>query len=111
MPFLERKIQLVCPERQHHSGQRCEANCLQCSEPVCSKCVISGPHKEHKVEELTKTHKNIKQKIEKDTGELKANIIPKYQKKNAEIENFMSKTKSEFDDIKIESRKLRKLWH
>ena len=111
VPFLNRKIQLVCPECQHHPGQRCEANCLQCSEPVCFKCVISGPHKGHEVEELTKTHENIKQKIEKDTVEIKAKIIPEYQRKNAEIEKSMSKTKSQFDQIKTESEKLRKLWH
>ena len=111
VPFLDRKIQLVCPECQHHPGQRCEANCLQCSEPVCFKCVISGPHKGHEVEELTKTHENIKQKIEKDTVEIKAKIIPEYQRKNAEIEKSMSKTKSQFDQIKTESEKLRKLWH
>nr|XP_022312161.1 tripartite motif-containing protein 3-like [Crassostrea virginica] len=111
VPFLDRKIQLVCPECQLHPGQRCEANCLQCSEPVCFKCVISGPHKGHEVEELTKTHEYIKQKIEKDTVEIKAKIIPEYQRKNAEIENSMSKTKSQFDQIKTESEKLRKLWH
>ena len=111
VPFLDRKIQLVCPECQHHSGQRCEAHCLQCSEPVCLKCIISGPHKGHEVEELTKNHENIKQKIEKDKEEIKAKLLPKYQRKYAEIENSMSKTRSKFDDIKIESEKLRKLWH
>ena len=60
VPFLDRKIQLVCPECQHHPGQRCEANCLQCSEPVCFRCVISGPHKRHEIEELTKTYDDIK---------------------------------------------------
>ena len=73
--------------------------------------MISGPHKGHEVEELTKTHQNIIQKIEKDTGETKDKIIPKYQRKNAEIENSMSKTKTQFDEIKTESEKLRKLWH
>ena len=60
VPFLDRKIQLECPECHHHPGQRCGANCLKCSEPVCFKSVISGPHKGHEVEELTKTHENLK---------------------------------------------------
>ena len=104
MPFLDRKIQLVCPECQHHPGQRCEANCLQCSEPVCFRCVILGPHKRHEIEELTKTYDDIKKKIEKDKEEIKTKIIPEYRRKQAEIENSMSTTKTQFDDIKIESR-------
>ena len=73
----------MCPECQHHPGKRYEANCLQCSEPVCFQWVISGLHKGHEVEELTKTHEIIKQKVEKDTGEIKAKIFPKYHRKNA----------------------------
>ena len=111
VPFLDRKIQLVCPECQHHPGQRCEANCLQCSEPVCFRCVISGPHKRHEIEELTKTYDDIKKKIEKDKEEIKNKSIPEYQRKHAELENSMSRTKTMYDDIKTESEKLRKLWH
>ena len=111
VPFLDRKIQLVCPECQHHPGQRCEANCLQCSEPVCLKCIISGPHKEHEVEELTKAYENKKQRIAEDTEEIKTALIPKCQRKTDDIENRMSMTKTQFDDIKKESKKLRQLWH
>ena len=67
-------------ECQHHPGQRCEANYLQCNEPICFKCYISGPYQEHKVEELPKTHENLKKKIEKDNQEIKDYIIVKYQR-------------------------------
>ena len=105
VPFLDRKIQLVCLECKHHPGQRCEGTCLQCSKPVCLKCIITGPHKGHETEELTKTQENLKQKIEKDKEEIKAKIIPKYQRKNNEIEGSISVTKTQFDDEKIGIKK------
>ena len=82
VPFLDRKIQLVCPECQHHPGQRCEANCLQCSEPVCLKCIISGPHKEHEFEELTKAYENKKQRIAEDTEEIENRPHSEMSEKN-----------------------------
>ena len=62
--------------------------------------VTNRPISSVTVEKLTKTSENIKQKIEKDKEEMKAKLIPKYQRKYAEIENSMSKTRSKFDEIK-----------
>nr|XP_022303445.1 uncharacterized protein LOC111111012 [Crassostrea virginica] len=111
VPFLDRKIQVVFPECQEHSGQRCEVNCKDCNKPVCVKCIVSGTHKGHDVEELTETHENKIRKIKSDTEEMKAKLIPKYQKEDVEIGKDISKTKSKIDDLGKESKKLRKLWH
>ena len=75
------------------------------------KCIASGPHKGHDVEELTETHENKIRKIKSDTQEIKANLIPKYQKEDHKIGNTISKTRSKINDIEKESKKLRKLWH
>ncbi|XP_078328004.1 uncharacterized protein LOC144623463 [Crassostrea virginica] len=111
VPFLERKIQLVFPECREHSGQRCEVNCIKCKSPVCVKCIGLGPHKGHDVEELTKTHEKKIRKIKSDMKEIKAKIIPKYQKEDHKIGNTISKTKSKIEDLEKKSKKLRKLWH
>nr|XP_022311816.1 tripartite motif-containing protein 3-like [Crassostrea virginica] len=111
VPFLERKIQLVFPECREHTGQRCELNCKKCNTPVCVKCIASGPHKGHDVEELTETHENKVRKIKSDTEELKAKIIPKYQNEDQKIGNAIKKTKSKIEDLGKKSKKLRKLWH
>ncbi|XP_078330162.1 uncharacterized protein LOC111116726 isoform X1 [Crassostrea virginica] len=111
VPFLERKIQLVFPECREHTGQRCELNCKKCNTPVCVKCIASGPHKGHDVEELTETHEKKIRKIKSDTEELKAKIIPKYKKEDHKIGNSISKTKSKIEDLGKESKKLRKIWH
>ncbi|XP_022311816.2 uncharacterized protein LOC111117043 [Crassostrea virginica] len=111
VPFLERIIQLVFPECRDHTGQRCELNCKKCNTPVCVKCIASGPHKGHDVEELTETHENKVRKIKSDTEELKAKIIPKYQNEDQKIGNAIIKTKSKIEDLGKKSKKLRKLWH
>nr|XP_022308977.1 E3 ubiquitin-protein ligase Midline-1-like [Crassostrea virginica]XP_022308978.1 E3 ubiquitin-protein ligase Midline-1-like [Crassostrea virginica] len=110
-PFLDRKTKLVLPACQEHSGQRCEVNCKECNTPVCLKCIVSGTHKGHDVEELTETHENKILKIKSDTEEIQAKLIPKYQKEDIEIGKKISKTKSKTDDLGKESRKLRTHWH
>ncbi|XP_078328805.1 uncharacterized protein LOC144623839 isoform X2 [Crassostrea virginica] len=111
VPFLHKQAQLVFSACQEHIGQRCEVNCKECNKPVCLKCIVSGTHKGHDVEELTETHENKIQKIKFDTEEIKAKLIPKYQNEDVEIGNKISKTKSKVDDLGNESKKLRKLWH
>ncbi|XP_078330173.1 uncharacterized protein LOC144624380 [Crassostrea virginica] len=111
VPFLERKIQFVFPECRNHSGQRCEVNCKKCNKPVCVKCIVSGPHKGHDVEEITETYEKKIRKIKSDTEEIKAKIIPKYQKEDHKIGNTISTTKSKIEDQGKESQQLRKLWH
>ena len=93
VPFLDRKIQVVLPACQKHSGQRCEVNCKECNTPVCIKCIGFGPHKGHDIEELTEYHENKIRKIKSDTEEMKAKLIPKYQKEDVEIGKKISKTK------------------
>ena len=110
-PFLDRKTQLVFPACQEHFGQRCEVNCKECNKPICLKCIVSGTHKGHDVEELTETHENKIWKIKSDTEEINAKLIPKYQKEDVDIGKKISKTKSKIDDLGKESKKLRKLWH
>ena len=111
VPFLDRKIQVVFPECKEHSGQRCEVNCKKCNKPVCLKCIVSGTHKGHDVEEVTEIYKNKILKIKSDTEQIEAKLIPKYQKEDVEIGKEISKTKSKIDDLGKESKKLRKRWH
>lgn len=109
--FLERKFQLVFSECKEHPGQRCEVNCKTCNKPVCLKCIVSGSHKGHDVEELTKIHDSATRKIKSETEEIKSKIIPEYQNQCADIENQISKAKLKLENLTKESKQLRKLWH
>ena len=111
VPFLDRKVQLVFPECQGHSGQRCEVNCKECDTPVCVKCIGLGPHKGHDVEELTETYEKKIQEIKAETERIKAKLILECQEEDNEIGNEISQTKSKLVDLREENKKLRKLWH
>ena len=110
-PFLDRKTKLVLPECKEQSGQRCEVNCKECNTPACLKCIASGTHKGHDVEELTETHENKIRKIKSDTEEIQVKLISKFQKEDVAVGNNISKTKSKFEDVGKEIKKLRKIWH
>ena len=109
--FLDRKVQLVFPECQEHSGQRCEVNCKECDTPVGVKCIGLGPHKGHDVEELTETYEKKLQEIKAETERIKAKLIPECQEEDNEIGNEISQTKSKLVFLREENKKLRKLWH
>ncbi|XP_022308426.2 uncharacterized protein LOC111114428 [Crassostrea virginica] len=111
VPFLERKIQLAFPLCRLHPGQRCEVHCKKCKTSICVKCLISGVHKEHGVEDLAERHECRRRQIEAEIVEFKAEIIPQYQREDANIKKSLSKAKIEFSDFEKENKTLRRLWH
>ena len=64
VPFLDRKIQVVCPKCQDHSGQRLRSTAK--NELDLSVWNVWYLHKEHEIEELTKTHENKIRKIKSE---------------------------------------------
>ncbi|XP_055998755.1 E3 ubiquitin-protein ligase TRIM71-like [Ostrea edulis] len=108
--FKDRKIQLVFPECEFHTNQRCEAHCQQCDVPVCLKCML-GPHNGHKYGDMSDIFNSKKHDIEKETKEIESTIIPQYKKKNEETESKLSIIMAEFDELDKEKEKHRKSWH
>ncbi|XP_048743648.2 E3 ubiquitin-protein ligase TRIM71-like [Ostrea edulis] len=108
--FKDRKIQLVFPECEFHSNQRCEAHCQQCDVPVCLKCIL-GSHNGHRYRGMSDIFNGKKKKLEKETKEIESTIIPRYRKKNEETENKLSIIMAKFDELDKEKEKHRKYWH
>ncbi|XP_048743729.2 uncharacterized protein LOC125657116 [Ostrea edulis] len=108
--FKDRKIQLVFPECELHTNQRCEAHCQQCDVPVCLKCML-GPHNGHKYEDMSDIFNSKKNDIEKEIKEIESTIIPQYNKKNEETESKLSFIMAKFDELDKEKEKHRKSWH
>ena len=109
--FLERESQVVFPGCKDHAGQRCEAHCINCYAPVCVKCMLSDPHKDHETEKLIETFERRKQEAISKTAEIKEKFIQKCKKENTDIEIAMSRAKSHFDDLGKECNSLRQSWH
>ncbi|XP_078341430.1 uncharacterized protein LOC144617500 isoform X2 [Crassostrea virginica] len=110
VPFQHRKIRLVLPECKFHSGQRCEAHCQQCHTPVCLKC-FTGNHKGHDIVELAEIVEQKKEMIRKEVQDTEANILPKYQTRDDTIKAQISKVNAEFDTMKTNMERHRKIWH
>ncbi|XP_048730360.2 uncharacterized protein LOC125647645 [Ostrea edulis] len=110
--FKDRKIQLVFPECEFHTNQRCEAHCQQCDVPVCLKCKFGpGAHNGHTVKDMTEIFNDKKKKLEKETKEIESTIIPQCKKKIEETESKISIIMAEFDELDKEKEKHRKSWH
>ena len=75
------------------------------------KCCL-GQHKGHDAEEIAEAVDSKRQCIKTKTEEMEAQI-PKYQAKlkDVEIENYISKITTEFENLKREKNKLRRIWH
>ncbi|XP_048738767.2 E3 ubiquitin-protein ligase TRIM71-like [Ostrea edulis] len=108
--FKDRKIQLVFPECEFHTNQRCEAHCQQCDIPVCLKCML-GLHNGHKYGDMSDIFNKQKNDIEKETKEIESTIISQYKKKNEETKSKLSIIMAEFDELDKEKEKHRKSWH
>ena len=65
-----------CPS---HSTVKCELFCKKCTIPICLKC-LSSTHNSHAVEEIIDMCKTIRADIQKNAGNLKTEIIPKFEK-------------------------------
>ena len=65
-----------CPS---HSKVKCELFCKKCTIPICLKCLAST-HNSHAVEEIIDMCKTIRADIQKNTRNLKTEIIPKFEK-------------------------------
>ena len=56
-------------------------------------------------------HESRRRQIEAEIVEFKAEIIPQYQREDANIKKYLSKAKIEFSDFEKENKNLRRLWH
>lgn len=108
--FTNRKIRLVFNECEFHPGQRCEVHCQQCHKPVCVMCIL-GKHKNHEAVDLSSIVENKKKMIEDEIEEIEAKLVPKFKKRNAELNALIDTVKTEFTKMKEKNESLRQIWH
>lgn len=67
------------PECTRHSKKTCERHCEQCGIPLCSQCISSDQHSNHKNIDILENLEKKKEDIKSDLQELVASISPRYQ--------------------------------
>ena len=82
--FNKRGSTINYPKCQKHS-KISELLCNHCNVPICSSCVSSGDHDQHKKLDILKEYRNKKELIEKDIRELENSIYRKYEEAAANI--------------------------
>lgn len=105
-----RKTELMLPECNFHPGKICEVHCQQCQIPICIKCCI-GPHKNHDALELAEFVKVKKQEIKNETDEIESRIIPKYNNTDADLQDKLTKTTTEYARLVNEKDRHKEIWH
>lgn len=108
--FRNRKAQLIFNACEVHEGQRCEALCQQCNIPICIKCCI-GPHKHHDNVDISDLVQRKKEKIQRETEEIKNDIIPYFEKTNAYLKKELRKITADINQVEEETETLRGIWH
>ncbi|XP_061186342.1 uncharacterized protein LOC133194395 [Saccostrea echinata] len=110
VPFKNRKTEHIFPECEFHPDHRCEGHCQQCDVTVCMKCVITS-HNGHIVGDIPKNFNDKKKDIQRENHEIESNIIPRYMKKNENIEKDKELVMKKFDEVEKEIERHRKSWH
>ena len=108
VPFKMRGTTTMCPK---HSSKVCELYCKRCDLPICSLCISSGGHEQHKKVEISRFIAGKKALIQQDLHELEESIFPKYKNAASNIpvrRDFIRK------HLKKEATSLKKhgeIWH
>lgn len=67
------------PKCKEHTTKLCELHCEQCDIPVCVQCVSSKKHKAHDVVDIFSYLESKNKALQADLDELGKSIYPKYQ--------------------------------
>lgn len=79
VPFRQRRSSPNYPKCPKHTKKRCELHCEQCDVPICTRCLSTRKHKEHKIIDIVANFQRKKEIIQTELLELEKSIYPKYQ--------------------------------
>nr|XP_034324676.1 uncharacterized protein LOC105343899 isoform X2 [Crassostrea gigas] len=82
-----------------HSEKRCDLFCKQCQFPVCSHCIASGSHSNHKIVVLKQIIEFRKKKAARDQRLLRSLILPSYQTISQKLQNELDYVENEYEKV------------
>lgn len=107
VPFESRVFAQKCSK---HLKNLCEQYCENCSTFVCSVCISSEKHNQHKLHTVSGIVMRRRKEIYFDLQELVKSIYPTYQKTLLNISNFMTVLKKKSDNLKKGLSEQREVW-
>lgn len=106
--FRKRGFTFTCP---NHSTKICELHCEACDGPICSLCVSSGEHDQHKKIDILKHLESKKGEIKEYLQELEKNIYPTYQKFASIIPVKKDRMRENIQKLRSLINEQGELWH
>nr|XP_034310189.1 uncharacterized protein LOC117683973 [Crassostrea gigas] len=111
IPIKQRRSISHYPTCPKHSTKQCELHCEKCDIPICTRCVSSEEHSEHKAGDIMTTFQTKKETLQSDIQELEKSLIHEYQE-------MAKSTKIQKDKLNEKAQKLLKViskreedWH
>ena len=87
VPFQHQKYTLIYPKCETHQNEYCKYQCIDCHVFICFECLASKEHsREHEFVKFKEVFITKKGHIQKDSEELKTQILPVYEEIANELE-------------------------
>nr|XP_034324673.1 uncharacterized protein LOC105343882 [Crassostrea gigas] len=94
-----------------HSGKRCDLFCKQCQTQVCSSCIASGRHSDHKIMEIQQIIEFRKKKAANDKRLINSLILPSYVTMAQQLQNELDHIERKHEEVVREIVKCGELKH
>uniref|UniRef100_K1PU24 Tripartite motif-containing protein 2 n=1 Tax=Magallana gigas TaxID=29159 RepID=K1PU24_MAGGI len=94
-----------------HSGKRCDLFCKQCQTQVCSSCIASGSHSDHKIMEIQQIIEFRKKKAANDKRLINSLILPSYVTMAQQLYNELDHIERKHEEVVREIVKHGELKH
>lgn len=91
-----------------HVTKQCDLYCKQCDIPICTLCITSGEHEQHK--KINIFDRKI-ETLESELKDLKQSIYPKHEKAASDIKTKKSDLRKTSKAMKSTIKEHGQLWH
>ncbi|XP_062611522.1 E3 ubiquitin-protein ligase TRIM45-like [Saccostrea cucullata] len=99
------------PECPSHTQKHCELYCEKCDIPVCSTCISSNKHSEHKLKDVLQNPSFIKEIFDKDLKELEKIVYPTYEEIALDLNSEKLNLEKHYEKLTTAVTKQGEDWH
>ena len=108
VPFEQYLFSPKCPD---HPEKQCEHYCNQCDIPLCSQCVVSKKHKNHKAVCVMESFRKQQNILRRDLNELVDSIHHMYKEAASKIQFHKADLKKNSKKLKTALNQQKEIWY